>query len=158
MPVAKRSITTVHIRKVVPERIIDLRHRVLRTGQSVDTAHFEGDDDPNTSHYAAFLTEGDSNPVCCASFMLQPYKRIPAWQLRGMATEEACRGQGIGRQILEAARKELGSTPEFAYVEMMWCKARKDALRFYLKNGWKTVSDAFDDRTFGPHYFMTRDM
>jgi GNAT superfamily N-acetyltransferase len=158
MPGIKRSITTVHIQKVVPERIIDLRHRVLRTGLPVETAHFEGDQKPETVHFAAFLAAGDNNPVGCASFMFHPYKRIPALQLRGMATEEAYRGQGIGKQILEAARQELGSDPEYREAKLMWCNARKDALRFYLKNGWKTVSDAFDIKGAGVHYVMTRDM
>jgi GNAT superfamily N-acetyltransferase len=155
-------LTAVHVAPTTLDRIIDLRHRILRAGLPIKTAHFEGDEEPHTTHYAAFVThEGGKptgKPICCASFMLNMYDRVPAWQLRGMATESVYQGQGVGRQLLEVAQRELGSHPEYAYVEMMWCNAREPAVKFYEKNGWKRRSDVFDIPTAGPHVKMTKDI
>jgi GNAT superfamily N-acetyltransferase len=149
----------VHIKRVSVDRIIDLRHRILRVGLPIETARFEGDEDPDTHHLAAFLSPEVEIPVGCASFMLNLYNKIPAWQLRGMATEKDYRGQGIGRQILESAKEELvGSEYQYARVEMMWCNARLPAIKFYENNGWKRVSGVFDILTAGPHIKMTKDI
>ena len=47
----------VLVKKVSVDRIIELRHRMLREGLPAETAHFSGDDDPNTLHFAAFLAD-----------------------------------------------------------------------------------------------------
>jgi len=152
----------IHIGPVTAERILDLRHRILRAGLPVETAQFEGDQGPHTTHYAAFLRDSEGKPggrpICCASFMLNMYDKVPAWQLRGMATEEAYRGCGVGRELLATAERELKSHPEYAYVEMMWCNAREPAIRFYEKNGWCCVSDVFDIPTAGPHRKMVKQL
>ncbi len=155
-------VTDVHIGPVTVDRILDLRHRILRSGLPIETAQFEGDEGPHTTHYAAFVRDGDGKPtgrpICCASFMLNMYGKVPAWQLRGMATEQAYQGRGVGKQLLDTAQRELSSHPEYAYVEMMWCNAREPAVRFYEKNGWKRVSKVFDIPTAGPHIKMTKDI
>jgi GNAT superfamily N-acetyltransferase len=153
------TLKKVHIKRVSVDQIIDLRHRVLRIGLPIERAKFEGDDDLDTHHIAAFPSPDEEIPIGCASFMLTLYNRIPAWQLRGMATEQAYRGQGIGKQILESAKEELvGSEYQYARVEMMWCNARVPAIQFYENNGWKRVSDVFDIPTAGPHIKMTKDI
>jgi GNAT superfamily N-acetyltransferase len=148
------------IRRVGVDRIIDLRHRILREGLPVESAHFEGDDEPDTHHLAAFASSDEADPpIGCATFMLRMYDRIPAWQLRGMAVEKAFQGQGVGKRILESVREELvGSEFQYARVEMMWCNARKPAVDFYKKNGWREVSEPFDYPIAGPHVIMTRDI
>lgn len=142
--------------------IVPLRHRILREGLPPITAHFKGDDDLHTHHAGLFLTDPDNaienKLVCCASFMLAPLESVPAWQLRGMATEPAVQGRGLGTQLLQWVEGELEQRPEYAYVGMMWCNARESALGFYEKNGWRRVSDMFVIATAGPHYKMTKDL
>lgn len=152
---------TLNIRLVVPDKIIDLRHRILRAGLPIESARFEGDTNLYSFHYAAFpIHEGEFGivPIGCASFMLNMYERVPAWQLRGMAVEVGYQGQGIGKQLLEKAQKDLTDDPEFARVEMMWCNARWSAIPFYEKNGWKRRSDMFDIPGAGAHVIMTKDI
>lgn len=155
-------VTAVYVGPVTLDRIIDLRRRILRAGLPIEAARFDGDNDPHTTHYAAFVThEGNKptgRPIGCASFMLNMYEKVPAWQLRGMATEPGYQGTGVGAQVLAAAERELSSNPEYAYIEMMWCNAREPAVRFYEKNGWKRVSDVFDIPTAGPHIKMIKQL
>jgi GNAT superfamily N-acetyltransferase len=154
-------VTAVNIGLVTVDRIIDLRHRILRAGLPVATATFEGDDGPHTTHYAAFLIDAEGGqptgrPIGCASFMLKDLDWTPAWQLRGMATDRAFQGRGVGRQLLETAIRELGSHPQYDHVELMWCNAREPAVKFYEKYGWRCVSDVFDIPTAGPHIKMVK--
>jgi GNAT superfamily N-acetyltransferase len=153
-------VTAVYVGPVLVDCILDLRHRILRAGLPIETARFEGDQGPHTTHYAAFQTNDElkptGRPICCATFMLGTYEEVPAWQLRGMATEEAYRGCGVGNQLLNTAERELRSHPVYAHVRLMWCNARVPAVRFYQRNGWKGVSDVFDIPTAGPHIQMTK--
>lgn len=157
---AKKKPDGVVIGWTPVEDIIPLRHRVLRQGMPIEAARFEGDDISHTRHVAAHLagTEGGlSNPVCCASFMLNAYNEAPAWQLRGMATEAKLQGLGLGAQLLAWAERELRVHPGYPpRARMLWCNARESAVKFYEKNGWKLVPGVFDIPTAGPHYKMTK--
>jgi GNAT superfamily N-acetyltransferase len=147
----------VILKKVSVDRIIELRHRMLREGLPAETAHFSGDDDPNTLHFAAFLAdhagEEMGKTVCCASFMLNPLNGEPAWQLRGMATALEFQGQGVGRNLLRFSEKTLA---EQSRIRFLWCNARLPAVTFYEKQGWCCISGVFQIPTAGPHRKMTK--
>ena len=132
--------------------ILPLRHTVLRPGRPLATAHFDGDDDPDTVHLAAVL-DGSDAVVGCATLMRRPWNDRPAWQLRGMATRADLARRGIGTAVLRAAERtvrEHGGPP------LLWCNARLVAVPFYASCGWRVVSDEFDVPGIGPHHAMVR--
>jgi N-acetylglutamate synthase-like GNAT family acetyltransferase len=59
-------------------------------------------------------------------------------QVRFMAVDEDCRGQGIGRRILEALEEQARA----AGARRMVLDARKPAERFYAKQGYRTLGAA----------------
>lgn len=141
--------TAIEIREARVEEIVLLRHRMLRQGLPIEEAHFEGDAEPTTHHFAAF--DGD-RAVGCATFVLNHWDGEPAWQLRGMATDTALQRGGVGRALLaHAVEAVLASSP----VHLFWCNARVPALEFYRKQGWEVTSDEFEIPTAGPHRKMT---
>ena len=135
--------------RVELDRIIDLRHDVLRQGMPREAAVFDGDRDPAARHYAALEQE---QLIGCVTLHPSRWDSEPAWQLRGMAVAEGYRSRGIGRRLLEFIDCELADSP----VTLLWCNARVPALAFYRKLGWAVVSDVFDIPTAGPHVRMTR--
>lgn len=138
-------------RRVAVERILPLRHRILRAGLPFETARFDGDDEATTRHYAVLR---DVEPVGCLSLMQAPWEGRPAWQLRGMATDVDVQGTGLGRRLLETAVAEaVRDEPG----RMFWCNARTSAVGFYEKLGWRVVSEPFDVPTAGPHVKMLCD-
>ena len=139
----------LHLCRVELDRIIDLRHAVLRQGLPREAAIFDGDRDPAARHYAAFDEE---QLVGCATLHPSRSESEPAWQLRGMAVAEQSRSHGIGRRLLEFIDCELADSP----VTLLWCNARVPASAFYRKLGWDIVSDVFVIPTAGPHVRMTR--
>jgi GNAT superfamily N-acetyltransferase len=149
-----RSITlhdrSLTIRRAQAAELIDLRHRVLRTGLRRQTANFVGDDLPTSRHYGVF---DETSALSCATFLQNEYEKEPAWQLRGMATDERFRGQGIGRQLLDYAEQALLADNS---IRLLWCNARIGAVKFYQSQGWRIASDLFDIPHFGPHHYMVK--
>jgi GNAT superfamily N-acetyltransferase len=147
----------IEIRRVGVEKILDLRHRILRAGLPPESARFEGDETETTLHLAAFTVEPSDGAghqaVGCLSLMLNSFQAEPAWQLRGMAVDEAHQRRGLGRELL--ARAEAVAASE-SQVGWLWCNARVPAAGFYQKHGWAIVSEVFEIPTAGPHVKMSK--
>jgi predicted GNAT family N-acyltransferase len=126
--------------------VIDLRHRVLRTGRPESEAHYDVDDQASTVHIAAI--DADGTVIACATFFPEPFDSAPAWRLRGMATDEAHRGRGLGSAVLRAGITHVASRQG----RLLWCNARAPALSLYQRAGFVTVGEEFDVPGIGPHY------
>jgi len=151
------TIPKITIRRVAVEKILPLRHRILRAGLPPETARFDGDDAETTLHLAALMGP-DSNQAAeevigCLSYMLNSFNDKPAWQLRGMAVDEAHQRHGVGKKLLTHAEEAVAAEGK---VDCLWCNARVPAAAFYQKQGWAIVSDVFEIPTAGPHVKMTR--
>ena len=150
---ATRNIT---ICRVSVDKILDLRHRLLRVGLPKESAQFPGDELPATWHLAVFNSRDiDAPPISCASFMLNSYQDEPAWQLRGMATDDGYQGKGFGGELLRCGETVIAADSN---VPRFWCNARVPAIRFYEKHGWKVDSDEFEIPTAGPHRKMVKSL
>ena len=95
--------------------------------------------------------EVDSRVVAVSTWMRRPFADRPdavAVQLRGMATDPALQGTGLGARLLAAGLDRVRSTG----ADLVWARARSTALVFYLANGFVAVGDEFIDATTGlPH-------
>jgi predicted GNAT family N-acyltransferase len=140
----------VTIEPVPLERIIDLRWRVLRAGLPRQTAMFTGDESAAALHVAALR---GSSVVGCATLHQSQWEGAAAWQLRGMAVEAELRGSGVGRRLLQGIDALLIQRQQ---TLRLWCNAREVAVGFYLRMGWKVVSERFVIETAGPHFKMSR--
>jgi GNAT superfamily N-acetyltransferase len=148
-----QSQQPLRIEKVGVERILNLRHRILRAGLPFEMARFPDDLAPTSAHFAAFIGPQNAEPVACASFMLNSWEGKPAWQLRGMAIAAEHQGTGIGRALLAHAEQEVAAN---SCIRLFWCNARVPAVGFYVKQGWAVRSEEFDIPTAGPHCRMTK--
>lgn len=141
----------VLLRRAGLTEIVGVRHAVLRPGLPEDAARFEGDEEPSTRHFGAFLPAGEN--VACVSCLRRARNGADAWQVRGMATRSDLAGRGIGRALLaftvEALRAEGGP-------RLLWCNARVSALGFWERAGWAVASDVFDVPGVGPHRVLER--
>lgn len=145
--------TELEVRAATVGEIIVLRHAELRAGLPFEAANFDGDNAPDTLHFGAFDPTGHN--IGCASFMLNQYEGVAAYQLRGMASRKDLAKRGVGRALLAIAEGHiLKHTP----VRLLWCNARVPAVGFYEKQGWRVVSDEFVIPTAGPHRKMAREI
>jgi len=132
----------------------ELRRAVLRPGWP-EAAPMHGDDNPEALHIAAI----DDDDVVIAACLVLPraYPKQPgtasAWQLRGMATAESHRSQGLGAELVVAVLAELRQRG----AQLVWCEARNAAIRFYSRNGFEVDGEEFLHAETGiPHHYMWR--
>ena len=141
----------IDVRQVDPADTAELRRQVLRGGRPVA---LPGDDDPTAVHVGAY--DGDLL-VATGNVRREPAPwapGVPAWRLRGMATDDGRRGEGIGALVLDAlvdhCRQQGGGE--------LWCHARTGAVTFYTRAGFTTVGEEWVDPEIGPHVRMRRDL
>lgn len=141
--------SAARIRRIATEETYPLRLKILRPGRPLSTAQFP--EDACATHFGCF-TNGAL--VGIATIFPQDLKgeSKTAWQLRGMAIEENCRGRGYGNLLVR-------SCCDFAHAqgaEVIWCNARLEAAPFYQKQGFAIRGEEFLIPDVGPHYVMWR--
>ena len=115
-------------------------------GQSVDIAGIQ------IGKVTSVDLEDGHAVVGCATVLVNTWNDQPACQLRGMAVDADYRRAGVGRMLLE----EVDRVAIEAGTKILWANARKGAMAFYGKLGWKTVSEEFDIPLAGPHFKITK--
>jgi GNAT superfamily N-acetyltransferase len=141
----------VRIRPATAADVIDLRHAILRAGLPRETAIFPNDDHPDVRHVVAVGPDG--RIVGCATMHPSTWNGQPAWQLRGMATDPAVRGFGVGRAMLDYVEQRVRAESP---VRQLWCNARVPASGFYERMGWRVEGEPFEIHEAGPHVKMTK--
>ena len=140
--------TALTVEEVPLDVVLPLRSAVLRGG---GPAGMPGDDDPATVHLAARTADGEVAGVVRLSPAPCPWREARApWQLRGMATDPAARGTGVGRLLLDASLELVGARGG----DLVWCDARTTAAGFYERAGFTVVAGPYDKPGIGPHLGM----
>jgi GNAT superfamily N-acetyltransferase len=138
------------IRFIKVDELLPVRNEVLREGKlTMDECRFPTDDLEGAFHLGYYV---DDLLACIASFHPQNYGEFTGvgYQLRGMATLETYRGQGLGNQLLNFGIVYLRGQK----ANYVWCNARKKALQFYINMGFEVISAEFELPVIGPHYVL----
>src|ERR1700744_340888 len=141
---------TPEIKFIQQDDLLSIRNEVLREGKlTLDECRWPSDDIPGTFHLGYFV---GNRLLSIASFHPQPYGDFHGvgYQLRGMATIEESRGQGLGNKLLNFGLTYLRGQG----ANYLWCNARKTARKFYSDMGFETISEEFEVPVIGPHYVM----
>ncbi len=142
---------TLRVESVAAAVTFPLRQQVLRPHETVDQMALPGDDAPDTAHLAAF----DNDAIVGTASVRReappwPAGPGPSWRLRGMATADGRRSEGIGAAVLAAV---------FQHVRdqgggLLWCNARIPAVPFYRRAGFDTHGESWVEPVIGPHIAM----
>lgn len=141
----------IEIQRVRAEATAALRQQVLRPHQTVEDVA-RGSDGETDAVYFAAVDQGVVIGTASVRPEAAPWApdHRPSWRLRGMATAEGWRGNGVGRAILDTVvdhvRREGGG--------LLWCNARIPAVPFYERAGLVTRGEAWVDPMIGPHVAM----
>ena len=147
-------MSSFEIQKVNPKLLKSIRQRVLLPHKTVEECFIEGEEDPNSLHFAVLNGE---DIIGCASFVSQDceFNEITnSYRLRQMGIEPNFQGQGLGKLLLRVGVLELQDNG----VKYLWCNARRVAYQFYLNLGFEYLSDEFDIAKIGPHKVMGRSL
>ena len=142
------------IKFIKVDEALPLRNIVLREGRlKPDECRFPSDNIPGNFHLGYY---DNKTLICIASFHPQNLDGFEGrgYQLRGMATADGYKGQGIGSQLVQFSFLHLRKTG----VGYVWCNARKIAVKFYANLGFEVISPEFEVPGIGPHYVMHADL
>ena len=129
------------------QKMVKLRMDVLRKPLGLDFTSEELECEKANILLAAF--EDDEVLACCMLFEEAP----DMVRLRQMAVLNDLQGKGIGRALMNFA-ENIARDSGYRKLRM---HARKNALGFYEKMGYKVKSDEFTEVTL-PHYVMEKDL
>lgn len=153
----------IHIVEIDPAATHGLRRAVLRNGDPHADVEWSGDSDDTTVHVGAIDEAG--SVLAVSTWLRRPcplHPDEPAVQLRGMATDLAHRGTGLGSLLLvdgmarSFAVRDLPPSRGSSGVELVWANVRVEALRFYERHDWTAVGPVFQIAETGlPHRVAT---
>ncbi|WP_193366751.1 GNAT family N-acetyltransferase [Pelagibius marinus] len=80
------------------------------------------------------------------------------WRLRGMASDPAVQGRGLGGRVLEFGIAELARRLAARGEDsaVVWCNGRTGAQTFYERHGFRPIGALFETPGTGPHYVFWR--
>ncbi|MAW16832.1 MAG: GNAT family N-acetyltransferase [Flavobacteriaceae bacterium] len=124
-----------------------VRHSVLRKGLPLSSCTFDRDEDNSTIHLGAFL----ENRAIGILTLLTNTKNV---QIRGMAGLEKFQGKGIGKQLIAHAENLVHGRN----ICTIWMNARRIAVPFYKRCGYRKQGDAFELPYGGTHFKMIKSL
>ena len=151
----------IAIRLVDLDDTFALRKAVLRPWLTLAESRASWEGFEEQFHVGALQ---DGRVVSTAGFAIEAHPDYGAafgplqWRLRGMASDPALQGRGLGSRVLdfgiaEIARR-LAARGEASAA--LWCSGRTGAQRFYERHGFQPIGDLFETPGTGPHYVFWR--
>jgi predicted GNAT family N-acyltransferase len=128
-------------------QMLKLRDEILRKPLGLNFSQEELEKEKLNMHMAAF--EDDHMLGCCMLVQEGP----ETVRLRQMAVVNDVQGKGIGRALMQFA-ENLARDRGYKRITM---HARKNAVGFYEKMGYKKVGDEFMEITI-PHIVMEKEL
>jgi len=129
------------------QEMVDLRFNMLRKPLGLDFKPEELAKEKNDILIGCY--EDDLLEGCCMLTQIAD----GVVKLRQMAVTNSLQGKGMGRVIMNFA-ENLARDKGYKKITM---HARKNALGFYEKLGYKVVGDEFEEVTI-PHYEMEKEL
>ena len=126
-------------------QMVSLRYALLR--KPLGLAFDDGELEEEMNDILIGCFDDDKLEGCC----LLKQAGDGALRLRQMAVVSGLQGKGIGRILLQFA-ENIARDRGYKKIIM---HARKTAIGFYEKLGYKTTSDEFEEVTI-PHYIMEK--
>ncbi|MES2807855.1 MAG: GNAT family N-acetyltransferase [Bacteroidota bacterium] len=138
------------IKFVSVEDVLPLRSSELRGGKIAPKDMRYPTDNADGALHLGYFIKGKL--VSILSIHPQHYGQYKGegYQMRGVATIEQYRGQGVGTKMLNFALVYLQGQK----ASYLWCNGRKRALKFYQSAGFEIVSTEFDLPPAGPHHVL----
>src|SRR6478672_7821994 len=129
------------------QQMVKLREDILRKPLGLTPAPDEMEREKNNLMMGAY--EDDQMLGCCMLVEEEP----DTVRLRQMAVLNDLQGKGIGKALMQFA-ENLARDRGYKRITM---HARKNALGFYEKMGYKKIGTEFEEITI-PHYVMEKEL
>lgn len=143
-----------HLKPINYQETYLIRQKVLRPNRPLETCYFLGDELNSTYHLGAFYQEKLVGIVSLFKNNHLFFKQENQYQIRGMALLPDYQKYGFGKKLIEYAETLL----QEKHTSLIWCNAREVAVRFYKKQNYKIIGEAFDIPDVGIHFVMWKEI
>jgi GNAT superfamily N-acetyltransferase len=141
----KNEIRTFSFDSPEYRKALILRHHILRKPLNLQFTEAELKKDEADLHFGIF---SGASIRACLTLTKEEGGRI---KMRQVAVDTPFQSKGLGKKLSKAA--EIYAKKNGFHI--MYCNARKEAVRFYEKLGYQIVSDEFTEVNI-PHYTMEK--
>lgn len=124
--------------------LIELRRETLRLPLGLDFTEEELANEKDQIHLVAL----ENNHVVGGLLLVE---KKSSYKLRQMCVSPKHQGKNIGSQLLDYAFQLAKENN----ISSIYCHARKTAINFYFKNGFKVVGEEFEEVGIG-HFRMEK--
>ena len=138
----------VKIKKITAKQTYELRHPLLRKGQSINTCQLPLDNHSKSIHLGAYFETQLVGVLSAFNKSCPGYESKNGIQLRAMAVHTPFQGKGIATQLIQKAFLSIRKTLTIHHV---WLNARIVAKDLYLKNNFKPIGNVFEIDSIGLH-------
>lgn len=144
----------VFIKEITSNETYVVRHPVLRAGKPIEDCRFEGDDLRTTIHFGLYENESLVAVISLFESNNSIFDEQNQYQIRGMAVIESHQKKGFGNAlIIHSENYVLAKNKNF-----IWFNARKIAVGFYEKLGYKITGNPFSISDVGIHFVMFKNL
>lgn len=138
------------INEITAIETFQVRQPVLRSGKSIESCHFEGDDLMSTKHFGYYIEHKLIGIISLFNKANENFNTEKQFQIRGMAVLENHQKKGIGFALVIHTENYLKKEGE----HLIWFNARESAVNFYRKLGYEIKGAPFEITDIGTHYLM----
>ena len=141
----------VEIKLINSKLTHNIRSQVLWPHKELNDCIISEDNLQSTFHLGVFLK---SDVVSIGTFIKEKNNTFnniyDQYRLRAMATSKNHQGKSMGQMLINFAIKYLREKN----IKILWCDARKVAITFYKKSGFKTHGEYYLIPKIGLHKLM----
>ena len=137
----------MEIRTISSIQTFEIRHPILRAGQSLESCKFIGDDDDETLHFGAYDEGNLIGVLSCYINNGTHFNQGKNYQIRGVAVVKKLQQKGIGKILMLHAEKALKTK----VCDNVWLNARVIAKSFYTKLDYLEIGAVFEAPIIGTH-------
>ena len=144
----------IKIRKITAFETFPVRHPVPRSGKPINSCHFNGDVLATTIHFGLYHIDNLVGVVSLFKVNNELFEQDNQYQIRGMAVLIEHQKKGFGEFLIINAEEYCNENN----VNLIWFNARKEAIGFYQKMGYKREGISFEIKDVGEHVVMFKNL
>ena len=142
------------IKLIKSNELLFLRSKILRNNINPNDCRFQGDNDLDSYHLGAFISNKLVGAVSLMNNKCEKMKIENCYQMRGLCIDTKFQNQGIGKKLVFEVEKKLKELK----IKNVWMNARDSAINFYLKLNYINSDIKYSIGQIGLHYLMHKEL
>ena len=138
------------IKLIKSNELLFLRSKILRNNINPNDCRFQGDNDLDSYHLGAFISNKLVGAVSLINNKCEKMKIENCYQMRGLCVDDSFQNRGIGKKLVKKVEEKLKKLK----IDNVWMNARESAIQFYLNLNYTNTSIKYSIGQIGLHFLM----